>query len=75
MPATPESEARTRAFARHRALARHRSQHHRGARAGNGTFLSGFFKNGVLVWFAGGLLLFGGLLIIAFHQYCAHRRS
>jgi hypothetical protein len=23
----------------------------------------------VLVWFAGALLLFGGLLIIAFHQY------
>ena len=34
-----------------------------------GTFLSGFFENGVLVWFAGGLLLFDGLLIIAFHQY------
>jgi hypothetical protein len=34
-----------------------------------GTFLSEFFGNGVLVWFAGGLLLFSGLLIIAFHQY------
>ena len=34
-----------------------------------GTLASGFFENALLVWFAGGLLLFGGLLIIAFHQY------
>jgi hypothetical protein len=32
-------------------------------------FLSGFFENVVLVWFAGAFLLFSGLLIIAFHQY------
>jgi uncharacterized protein YjeT (DUF2065 family) len=30
---------------------------------------SEFFKNGLFVWFAGALLLAGGLLIIAFHQY------
>ena len=32
-------------------------------------FASEFFENGLFVWFAGALLLFGGLLIIAFHQY------
>lgn len=30
---------------------------------------SGFFENPALAWFTGALLLFGGLLIIAFHQY------
>lgn len=70
MPATPESEARTRAFARVIGpwlvivpgiiVVRMPAME---------TFLSGFFENGVLVWFAGGLLLFCGLLIIAFHQY------
>jgi hypothetical protein len=34
-----------------------------------GTILSGFFDNEVMVWFAGALLLLGGLLIIGFHQY------
>jgi hypothetical protein len=33
-----------------------------------GAFASEFFENGLFVWFAGALLLFGGLLIIAFHQ-------
>ncbi len=28
-----------------------------------------FFKSGLSVWFASALLLFGGLLIIALHQY------
>ena len=28
-----------------------------------------FFKSDLFVWFAGALLVFGGLLIIAFHQY------
>ena len=28
-----------------------------------------FFKSHLFVWFAGALLVFGGLLIIAFHQY------
>ena len=34
-----------------------------------GTLASAFFENPLFVWFAGGLLLFCGLLIIAFHQY------
>lgn len=69
MPATPESRARTRAFARVigpwlvigpgiivlRASAM-------------GALASEFFKNGLFVWFAGALLLFMGLLIIVFHQ-------
>jgi uncharacterized protein YjeT (DUF2065 family) len=70
MPATRDSQARTRAFARVigpwlaivpgiivlRASAM-------------GALASEFFKNDLFVWFAGALLLFGGLLIIAFHQY------
>jgi hypothetical protein len=70
MPARQESQARTRAFARIigpwlvivpgiivlRA-------------PGMGALASEFFKSGLFVWFAGALLLFGGLLIIAFHQY------
>jgi uncharacterized protein YjeT (DUF2065 family) len=54
----------------HWALAGHRPWHHRAARVGDGrVFASEFFENGLFVWFAGALLLFGGLLIIAFHQY------
>jgi uncharacterized protein YjeT (DUF2065 family) len=34
-----------------------------------GALASEFFKNGLFVWFTGAGLLFGGLLIIAFHQY------
>ncbi len=30
---------------------------------------SRFFENPLFAWFAGALLLFSGLLIIAFHQY------
>jgi hypothetical protein len=70
VPASRESQARTRAFARVlgpwlaivpgiialRAPAM-------------GALASDFFKSDLLVWFAGALLLFGGLLIIAFHQY------
>ncbi|CDM60824.1 MULTISPECIES: hypothetical protein [Rhizobium] len=33
------------------------------------TRVSSFFETPLIVWFAGALLLFGGLLIIAFHQY------
>ncbi len=32
-------------------------------------FAAEFFKSALFVWFAGALLLFAGLLIIAFHQY------
>jgi uncharacterized membrane protein len=34
-----------------------------------GALASDFFKSHLFVWFAGALLVFGGLLIIAFHQY------
>ncbi|ADH87506.1 conserved hypothetical protein [Ancylobacter novellus DSM 506] len=34
-----------------------------------GTIAAAFFANPALVWLAGGLMLFGGLLIIAFHPY------
>ena len=34
-----------------------------------GALVSSFFENAALAWIAGGLLLFGGLLIIAHHQY------
>jgi uncharacterized protein YjeT (DUF2065 family) len=37
--------------------------------SGMSTLASEFFKSGLFVWFAGALLLFAGLLIIAFHQY------
>jgi len=70
MPATSESKARTRAFARVMGpwlvivpgiiVVRIPDM---------GTLISGFFENTGLIWFAGGLLLFCGLLIIAFHQY------
>ena len=70
MPATSESQARTRAFARVMGpwlvivpgiiVMRMPDM---------GALMSGFFENTGLIWFAGGLLLFCGLLIIAFHQY------
>jgi len=70
MPATPEARARTRAFARVigpflvivPGIVALRA-------ADAGTILSGFFENEALVWVTGALLLFGGLLIIALHQY------
>jgi hypothetical protein len=34
-----------------------------------GALASDFFKSHLFVWFARALLVFGGLLIIAFHQY------
>jgi len=34
-----------------------------------GALASEFFKSELAVWFTGAALLFGGLLIIAFHQY------
>ncbi len=70
MPATRESEAPTRAFARVigpwlvivPGIIALRAP-------GMAAFASEFFKSALFVWFAGALLLFGGLLIIAFHQY------
>jgi len=70
MPATPEAIARTRAFARVigpflvivPAIIAVRA-------ASMGMMLSAFFENDALVWITGSWLLFGGLLIIAHHQY------
>jgi hypothetical protein len=70
VPATQESQARTRAFARvigpwlvivPGIIVLRASE--------MGALATEFFKSGLFVWFAGALLLFGGLLIIAFHQY------
>jgi hypothetical protein len=70
MPATRESQARTRAFARVMGpwlvivpgIVALRA-------SGMEALASEFFKSILFEWFAGALLLFGGLLIIAFHQY------
>jgi uncharacterized protein YjeT (DUF2065 family) len=70
VPATSESQARTRAFARIigpwlvivPSIIAVRAPD-MGALAGD------FFKSDLFVWFSGALLLFGGLLIISFHQY------
>ena len=70
MPATPASQARTRAFARVigpwllivPSIIVVRAP-------GMGALATEFFKSELFVWFTGALLLFGGLLIIAFHQY------
>jgi hypothetical protein len=70
MPATPESSARTRAFARVIGPWLVIVPGIIALRAPDmGTLASGFFENPLIVWFAGAQLLFGGLLIIAFHQY------
>jgi uncharacterized membrane protein len=69
MAATVESRVRTRAFARVvgpwlavvPAIIVTRADEME-------SLLADFFVNGAIVWFAGGLLLFAGLLIIAFHQ-------
>jgi hypothetical protein len=70
MTAKPESRARTRTFARVLGpwliivpgIIAVRA-------AGMGTLAIEFFRNDLFVWFAGALLIFGGLLIVAFHQY------
>ncbi len=70
MPATPEAAARTRAFARILGpflvivpgIVVIRA-------ASMGPILDAFFRNQALVWITGGLLVFGGLLIIANHQF------
>jgi uncharacterized protein YjeT (DUF2065 family) len=69
VPATQESRAPTRAFARvigpwlvivPGVIVLRASE--------MGALASEFFKSELFAWFAGALLLFGGLLIIAFHQ-------
>ena len=70
--ATPEASARTRAFARVIGpflLIVPTIIAVRAPSAGMAAILSAFFQNDALVWITGGLLLFGGLLIIAHHQY------
>jgi hypothetical protein len=72
MPATPEARARTRAFARVIGpflLIVPTIVAVRAPSASMEAILSAFFQNDALVWITGGLLLFGGLLIIAHHQY------
>ncbi len=70
MPAPQESQAQTRAFARVLgpwlvivpSIIVLRA-------SGMGALASEFFKSDLTVWFTGAALLFGGLFIIAFHQY------
>ncbi len=70
MSATPESMARTRAFARvigpfliivPSIVAAHAPE--------MDVVVASFLENRMLVWTAGGLLIFSGSLIIAYHQY------
>jgi hypothetical protein len=70
MPATPESRARTRAFARVIGPLLVVVPSIVAARAPEmDALVASFLENGTLVWIAGGLLLFSGSLIIACHQY------
>lgn len=70
MPVTPESEARTRAFARVIGPFLIIVPGIVAVRAPDmGAFLSSFFENDALVWITGSSLLFYGVLIIALHQY------
>lgn len=70
MPATIESELRTRAFARVLGPFLVLVPGIIIVRAPDlSSLLHSFFLNEVIVWFAGAFLLFCGLLIIAFHQY------
>jgi hypothetical protein len=72
MPSTPDARARTRAFARVigpflvivPAIIEARAPS-----PSMGTYLSAFFENAALVWVTGCMMLLGGLLIIAHHQY------
>jgi len=70
VPAAKESQARTRAFARVLGPWLIIAPGVIAVRApGMGALASEFFKSELAVWFTGAALLFGGLLIIAFHQY------
>jgi hypothetical protein len=70
MPATLESGARTRAFERVIGPWLVIVPGIIAVRAPDMEMLAfDFFEAPLFVWFAGALLLFGGLLIIAFHQY------
>jgi hypothetical protein len=70
MPATPEARARTRAFARVIGPFLTIVATIMVVRMPTiGTTLTAFFENPMLVWMVGAMLLMGGLLIIALHQY------
>ena len=70
MPATPVARARTRDFARVIGPFLVIVPAIIAVGAPNlGIIVSAFFENEALVWITGRLLLFGGLLIIAHHQY------
>jgi hypothetical protein len=70
VPVTPESQSRTRAFARVLGPWLVIVPGIIAVRAPDmGALASEFFDSPLFVWFSGALLLFGGLLIIAFHQY------
>lgn len=70
MSATGESQARTRAFARVIGPWLVIVPGIIAERAPDMNALAAdFFKSGLFVWFSGALLLFAGLLIIAFHQH------
>jgi hypothetical protein len=70
MPASQQSQARTRAFARLigpwlilvPGIVALRAP-------GMGPLATEFFQNSLIVWFTGAFLLFAGLVIIAFHQF------
>jgi hypothetical protein len=70
VPATQESQTRTRAFARVLGPWLIIVPGIIAVRAPDmGALASEFFDSPLFVWFSGALLLFAGLLIIAFHQY------
>lgn len=70
MPATVESELRTRAFSRVLGPFLVLVPGIIIVRAPEiGAIVRSFSQNDAIVWFAGAFLLFCGLLIIAFHQY------
>ncbi len=71
MPATAEAQAKTRAFARVLGPFLIIVPGIIAMRAPEmGPYIPSFFGNPALVWITGALMLFGGLFVIAQHQYC-----
>jgi hypothetical protein len=70
MPLPQESQARTRAFARLMGPFLTIVPGIIAVRAPDmGALAADFFNSSLAVWFTGAFLLFGGLAIVAFHQY------
>jgi FtsH-binding integral membrane protein len=70
MPATPEARAKTHAFARVLGPFLVIVPGIIAVRAPElGLYIAPFFGNPALVWVTGALMLFGGLFVIAQHQY------